>query len=71
MIAQVIKCDVCENQRGEANHWFAVTINEYRVTVRTFDSAEKIGILSETKHACGQKCAHALLDQFMSTTSRS
>lgn len=61
-------CDVCGAVRGEANHWFILGLNDGEesssIAVWPFDIDE---LYEGQRHVCGQKCAHALLDRWLTT----
>lgn len=71
---EVFTCDVCGEERKEANHWFVslrVTACAASIVPQiTFYRWPNLADLSGTKHLCGQVCAHKLLDEFMGEVSK-
>lgn len=67
MKATVYKCDICEAERGLANHWFTGYESSDGQLILTPWS--KTDDLDCSAHLCGQKCAHALLDRWLATGS--
>lgn len=63
MIGQSIKCEECQIERGEANHWFELrrtTSGAPYFREWTLD-AEQPG----TEHVCGESCAHKILGKHL------
>ena len=63
MIRQTITCDVCGVHKIEANHWFMAF--EHKGMLKLSAWGTPSGVRPETKHLCGEKCVHRLLDEFM------
>lgn len=59
-------CDVCGAVRGETNHWFVGGTEDSNLQIWPFDSDPLYG---GQQHLCGQKCAHAMLDRWLTTGS--
>jgi hypothetical protein len=64
IVPQTAKCDLagCGRERTATNHWFAVSVKSGAIVIRSWETAEELGVLSESAHFCGQ--THAL--QFVS-----
>lgn len=63
MIRQVITCDVCGSQKQQTNHWFVAYEECGELRIGGWDS---LRVLSpETKHLCGETCAHKLISHFL------
>lgn len=56
-------CDVCGAERRDTNHWFEFYNNGEDAGIRIFAGNERL------KQVCGQKCAHIMLDRWLSTGS--
>ena len=63
MIKTRILCDLCEKERGEANHWFVARRNNAG-SIAFSPWGETIWT-TEVIHLCGAECAHKLLSQFL------
>ena len=64
-------CDVCEADKGEANHWFAVwAIPEVSFKALPWEEARQSSSLSNAEHICGQECLHKRLSQWLENNSR-
>lgn len=63
MIQQVITCNICGSQKRQANHWFVACEGSGELRISGFDSLHLVS--SETKHLCGETCAHKLISQFL------
>lgn len=61
-------CDVCGAVRGETNHWFVGAVTG-GVQPALFIEGFRVCDNTNVKHLCGQKCAHALLDRWLTTGS--
>ncbi len=63
MIGVSYRCEECNTERGEGNHWL-----ELRYTPSgaphfrewTFEAE-----LPEAKHVCSEKCAHVILSKYL------
>lgn len=72
MRREVYTCDVCGITRTESNHWWLV-IDMGTDAVRLMGLPlgfsivkwDDRAILLQTKHVCGQECAHKLLSAYM------
>ena len=62
------QCKLCETERKESNNWFVSQGTKTGYNLITWDQAVAEGILNDdtTEYICGHRCAHALLDQFLS-----
>lgn len=54
-------CDVCGEIRGESNHWFEVVEHAGNIALAKFLGRRT------ARQVCGSKCAHALLDRWLTT----
>lgn len=63
MIKQVITCDICGAQKREANHWFVASQESGELRINGWNSLRLLS--PETKHLCGETCAHKLISQFL------
>lgn len=51
-----VKCDECQVIRQESNHWYALVIDTFKLTIIPLEKLTTHKIL--TKHLCGEKCLH-------------
>lgn len=61
-------CDGCGVMRKETNHWFVMfTAKERKGEQRLHVSewTDAIATLDSSKHICGHRCAHKLLDYWL------
>lgn len=58
-------CDKCKRRRGEANHWYILTIGEASLIVATWDSATEEEIEKAHKHLCGDQCLQACISELL------
>ncbi len=63
MIRQVITCDICGTQKRETNHWFVACEESGELRISGWNSLHLQ--FPETKHLCGETCAHKLISQFL------
>ena len=62
VIREVIRCDICGSQKRQTNHWFVAYEESGELRISGWNS---LHVLSpETKHLCGETCAHKLISQF-------
>ena len=62
MIETTIKCDHCKGTRQEGNHWLELRyLKGVPYFVSWTPNAERRG----RKHVCGAKCAHTILDRYL------
>jgi hypothetical protein len=56
------RCDVCEVQKRETNHWFVVSTEAPGYfAVRTWENAGSMVKSPSASHVCGLECATKLL----------
>lgn len=63
MIRQAISCDICGAEMLNANHWFVAREQGAELRISAWDGRNRLR--SSTRHLCGQKCLHKLVDDFM------
>jgi hypothetical protein len=63
VIQQVITCDICGSQKRQANHWFVAREESGELRISGWNSLHLQ--FPETKHLCGETCAHKLISQFL------
>ncbi len=63
MIRRVITCDICGTQKQQTNHWFIACEQSGELRIGGWNSRYLQG--PETKHLCGETCAHKLTSQFL------
>ena len=63
MIQQVIRCDICGSQKRQTNHWFIAREESGELRISGWNSLYLQS--PETKHLCGETCAHRLISQFL------
>lgn len=63
MIQQVITCDVCGSQKRQSNHWFIACEESGDLRIGAWKSPQLLS--PETKHLCGEACAHKLISHFL------
>jgi hypothetical protein len=63
VIQQVITCDICGSQKRQANHWFVAREESGELRINGWNSPHLLS--PETKHLCGETCAHKLISQFL------
>ena len=63
MIRQAITCDMCGIDKRQTNHWFVAY--EQAGELRVNDWTSRHRLRADSKHLCGQKCLHKLVDDFM------
>ena len=59
VIQQVIRCDMCGRQKRQANHWFVAREEPGELRITGWNSHQLLS--PQTKHLCGETCAHKLL----------
>lgn len=60
-----IICDECGAEKGATNHWRMVIGGTSYIEFTPWNDANDTH--PRVLHVCGQKCAHAVLDRWMST----
>jgi hypothetical protein len=63
MIQQVIRCDICGSQKRQSNHWFVVCELSGGLHIGPWTSPHLLS--PDTKHLCGETCAHKLISHFL------
>ena len=63
MIRQVITCNICGSQKRQTNHWFEAYQETGELRISGLNSLRLLS--PETKHLCGEACAHKLISQFL------
>ena len=63
MIRQVITCDICGTPKQQTNHWFIVCEESGELRIRGWNPRYLKS--PETKHLCGETCAHKLISHFL------
>lgn len=63
MIRQVITCNICGSQKRQTNHWFVAYQETGELRISGWNSLRLLS--PETKHLCGEACAHKLISQFL------
>ena len=63
MIRQVITCDICGIQKQQTNHWFVAREESGELRMSGWNSRYLQS--PETKHLCGEACAHKLVSHFL------
>jgi len=63
VIQQVIRCDICGSQKRQTNHWFIAREESGELRISGWNSLYLQS--PETKHLCGETCAHRLISQFL------
>lgn len=63
MIRQAISCDICGTEMLNANHWFVAREKGTELRIGAWDGKNRLR--GATRHLCGQKCLHKLVDAFM------
>jgi hypothetical protein len=63
VIRQVITCDICGTQKRETNHWFVAYEESGELRISGWNSLHLLS--PETKHLCGETCAHKLISHFL------
>jgi hypothetical protein len=58
-------CSVCGVAKRETNHWYTLCPSVDALCIYTWGAAEFLGALDspQVEHACGQLCAHKLVDR--------
>jgi hypothetical protein len=66
VIRQAISCDICGTEKRQTNHWFVAyeQASELRVSGWASRQRRRAG----SKHLCGQKCLHKLIDDFIANS---
>lgn len=68
MIRQAISCDICGAEMLNANHWFVARELGAELRISAWDGRKRPR--SATRHICGHKCLHKLVDDFTARTLR-
>jgi len=63
VIRKVITCDICGSQKRQTNHWFVAYEESGELRISGWNSLHLLS--PETKHLCGETCAHKLISQFL------
>ena len=63
VIRQVITCNICGSQKRQTNHWFVAYQETGELRISGWNSLRQLS--PETKHLCGEACAHKLISQFL------
>ncbi|MGA3034586.1 MAG: hypothetical protein ABSD70_14950 [Terracidiphilus sp.] len=63
MIRQAITCDICGIDKRQTNHWFVAYEQAGELRVSGWTSRHRLR--ADSKHLCGQKCLHKLVDDFI------
>ncbi len=63
VIRQAISCDICRTEKRQANHWFVAYEQSGELRISGWNSLHLLS--PETKHLCGEACAHKLISQFL------
>jgi hypothetical protein len=63
MIRQAISCDICGAEKRQTNHWFVAY--EQGEELRLCGWSSRRRKRPGSKHLCGQKCLHKLVDDYM------
>jgi len=63
VIRQVITCDICGSQKHQTNHWFVAYEESGELRMSGWNSLHLLS--PETKHLCGEACAHKLISHFL------
>ena len=66
MIRQAISCDICGAEMLNANHWFIAYNRGPELRIGTWSPNKRPR--AATRHLCGHKCLHKLVDDFMAKT---
>lgn len=64
MISMAVKCEECNAERGAANHWLEL---RHAKSAPYFLKWGPRSLRKGTKHVCGQKCAHLILDRHLAS----
>jgi len=64
---KVYTCNICGVDHKDANHWFVASTSLEGIELHTWAWAIHEELLDDgqTKHLCGQVCAHKFVDRFM------
>jgi hypothetical protein len=68
VIRQAISCDICGAEMLNANHWFVARELGAELRISAWDGRKRPR--SATRHICGHKCLHKLVDDFTARTLR-
>ena len=63
VIREAIRCDICGAQKRQTNHWFVAYEETGELRISGWNSLHLLS--AETKHLCGEACAHKLISQFL------
>ena len=63
MIAQSIRCEECNAERGSANHW--LELRHSKQGAPYFLEWSKAATKPGSKHVCGESCAHSILGKHL------
>lgn len=63
MIRQVITCDICGTPKQQTNHWFIACKESGELRISGWNPCYLKS--PETKHLCGETCAHKLISHFL------
>jgi len=66
VIRQAISCDLCGIDKRQTNHWYVAY--EQAGELRIGDWTSRHRLHADSKHLCGQKCLHRLVDDFIART---
>lgn len=62
MIRQTVTCDICGVHKLDTNHWFMAVEHNGGLRISHWGGSNP---RPHTKHLCGQKCVHRLVDDFL------
>jgi hypothetical protein len=63
VIRQAISCDICGAEKRQTNHWFVAYEQGEELRLCGWSSRQRKR--PGSKHLCGQKCLHKLVDDYM------
>lgn len=63
VIRQVITCEICGSQKQQTNHWFVAYEESGELRISGWNTLHLF--CPETKHLCGETCAHKLISHFL------
>lgn len=64
MILQAITCDICGAEKHQTNHWFIAYEESGELRISGWNSPRLL--CQGTKHLCGERCLHKMIDKFLS-----